>query len=149
MSQAATLQPPIFSGNALRQALLINFIWINCSEIFRYFVFVMPMMREALPQIPDVAPMDIQVFLIWGIWDLLLILAATIIPWLVLQQFGNHLRHAIMAGFGVWLTVFGLLWLGLFNMNLATLTILAVALPLALLEMLVAALIVSRSMARA
>ncbi len=30
-------------------ALIVNFVWINAPEVFRYFAFVMPMMREAFP----------------------------------------------------------------------------------------------------
>ena len=48
-------------------ALIVNFIWINLSEVFRYFVFVMPMMRDAFPNVIDVAPMSIQIFFIWVI----------------------------------------------------------------------------------
>ena len=123
-------------------ALVINFIWINGSEVFRYFAFVMPMMREAFPSVPDVAPMNILVFLIWGIWDTILVLSATFIPWLVMGNLGASLRRAILAGTGVWLTVFVILWLGLFNMNLATLEVLVIALPLAWIEMVVASIVV-------
>ena len=48
-------------------ALIVNFIWINASEVFRYFAFVMPMMREAFPMVPNVAPMNLPVFMIWGV----------------------------------------------------------------------------------
>lgn len=128
----------------LLTALAINAIWINASEIFRYFVFVMPMMREAFSTVPGIAPMNVPVFLSWGIWDLLLISAATGFTWLVLDRFGATWRVAIGAGTMVWAAIFGILWLGLWNMNLATPAILAVALPLAWVEMVIAALIVRR-----
>ena len=32
-------------------ATLANLVWINASEVFRYFIFVMPMMREAFSSI--------------------------------------------------------------------------------------------------
>lgn len=100
------------------------------------------MMREVLPMVPDAAPMNLSVFLIWGIWDTILVAAATTIPWLALTVFGPTLRHTIIAGTGVWLTVFGLLWIGIWNMNLTSLPVLLVALPLAWVEMTVAAFIV-------
>lgn len=53
-----------------------------------------------------------------------------------------------MTGTRVWGAIFGILWLGLFNMNLATGGILAVALPLSLLELWLAALIVCWGMGR-
>jgi hypothetical protein len=54
---------------------LIVSLWINASEIFRYFLFVMPMTRETLAMVPDVAPMSLPVFLIWGLWDTLLLVS--------------------------------------------------------------------------
>lgn len=123
-------------------ALGLNFLWINVSEVFRYFAFVMPMMREALPSLPHVAPMNLPVFMVWGLWDTILILVATFVPWMAMQVFGASFRRAVIYGTGVWLSVFVILWLGLFNMNLATPQILAIALPLAWLEMVVAAVIV-------
>jgi hypothetical protein len=120
------------------RALGVNFVWINLSEVFRYFVFILPMMRAA---IPGSAPMDVVVFLIWGVWDTILVLAATGACWLMLARFGPTLRTALLAGTAVWAAIFVILWLGLWNMNLATLPILAVALPLAWIEMVVAALV--------
>lgn len=134
------------------RALLIagaaNFIWINLSEIARYFLFIMPMMREAFPTVPDIAPMNLPIFLSWGLWDTLLIVSATLLPWLFFERFGPSRVTALMAGSFVWMTVFGILWLGLLNMNLATAEILTVALPLAWLEMIVAALIVRWALMR-
>ncbi|WP_299295753.1 hypothetical protein [uncultured Tateyamaria sp.] len=138
----AVLQPPSTLRAPLVSALIVNFIWINLSEVFRYFALIMPMMRDAFPMIPDVAPMNLPVFLIWGLWDTILVATATIIPWLALATFGGTVKTAVLAGTGVWVGVFGILWLGLFNMNLATPTIVLTALPLAWLEMTVAALVV-------
>ncbi|MEM7426422.1 MAG: hypothetical protein AAF441_10020 [Pseudomonadota bacterium] len=123
-------------------AFAANFVWINLSEVFRYFAFVMPMMREAFPGVSDVAPMSLPVFMIWGLWDAVLVLSATVLPWLFMDRFGASARVAIGAGTFVWLTVFVILWLGLYNMNLATPAIISVALPLAWLEMVLAAMIV-------
>jgi hypothetical protein len=137
------------AGQAFLLASVLNTVWINLSEVFRYFAFVMPMMRDSLPQLPKVAPMNLPVFLIWGVWDTILVTVATGGAWLMLERFGNSFRMAILAGTAIWLGVFVILWLGLWNMNLATLPVLAVALPLALLEMIVAALIVRWAMAKA
>ena len=122
-------------------ALAMNLVWINASEVFRYFAFIMPMMREALPGVVDVAPMNLPVFLIWGLWDTVLVVVTTTIIWLGLALKGSSIGMTIAAGSFVWLTVFVILWLGLFNMNLATPEILGVALPLAWVEMVVAAFI--------
>lgn len=126
----------------------LNFIWINASEVFRYFAFVMPMMREAFPEIANIAPMDIPVFLVWGVWDTVLILSVCTIAWLSLGRFGLSLKNVLTVGTGIWLTIFGILWLGLFNMNLATVHIMLVALPLAWLEIIIAVYIVRWAMMR-
>ncbi|MEM7270916.1 MAG: hypothetical protein AAF401_16885 [Pseudomonadota bacterium] len=123
-------------------AFFVNMVWINASEVFRYFAFVMPMMRDALPGVPDAAPMDLTVFLIWGVWDTILVSAVTLLAWIALDRFGATSRNALAVGTGLWTAIFVILWLGLFNMNLAPASVLAVALPLAWVEMVVAALIV-------
>ncbi|MEM7641044.1 MAG: hypothetical protein AAF366_00785 [Pseudomonadota bacterium] len=123
-------------------ALGLNAVWINLSEVVRYFAFVMPMMRAAFPMVPDVAPMTLPVFLVWGLWDTILVVSVTAMSWLAVERFGATVTVALAAGSFAWMSIFVILWLGLFNMNLATGPILAVALPLAWLEMAVAALIV-------
>lgn len=126
-------------------SLITNFFWINCSEIFRYFVFVMPMMRGAFPEL-DVAPMNLTVFAIWGIWDTLLILMVTGFFWLYLERFGATVFNALIAGSLATLSIFGILWLGIYNMNLAPIQVVLTALPLAWLELVIASLIVQRFM---
>lgn len=126
----------------LTLALIVNFVWINASEVFRYFAFVMPKMREAFPMVPDIAPMTLPVFMIWGVWDMILVLTATFFPWMAMKIFTPSAGRAVLYGTGVWMSVFVILWLGLYNMNLATVGVLAIALPLAWIEMVIAALIV-------
>ena len=135
-----------FPIHAFAKTLVVNTIWINLSEIFRYFVFVMPMMRAAFSNVGNVAPMNWSVFAIWGLWDTILVVAATGFIWLFLERFGYGIRNATLAGILFWMGVFVILWLGLFNMNLASPNILAVALPLALAEIIVAAIIVNWGM---
>lgn len=135
-----------FPSRVFWLTVLVNAVWINASEVFRYFVFVMPMMREAFPQIEGIAPMNLPVFAIWGAWDAILVLAVTGFVFLFLDRFGNGLLQALVAGSLIWTAIFVILWLGLFNMNIATGAILAIALPLSWLEMVVAALIVNWGM---
>jgi hypothetical protein len=125
----------------LLKAVGLNLIWVNLSEVFRYFAFVMPMTREALPMVPDVAPMNLPVFLIWGLWDTLIVLAITLSSWLVFERFGYAKGTAVLTGTAVWVSIFVVLWVALLNLNLTTITIALVALPLAWIEMVIAALI--------
>jgi hypothetical protein len=127
---------------AFKTAILANLLWINASEIARYFFVLRAMMQNTFPQIPEIAPMNVPVFLSWGIWDTILVFAATGFSWLYLERFGDHARNAVIAGTLLWLTIFVLLWLGLFNMNLASSGILVAMLPWAWAELVVAALVV-------
>ena len=147
LANTETFEKPFFT-RAFLLTLLVNAVWINDSEIFRYFVFVMPMMQEAFPQVTNIAPMNLPVFMIWGIWDTILLFAVTGFSWLYLQNFGQSMENALKAATLLWLAIFVILWLGLFNMNLATLQILTVALPLAWFELAIAALIVNWGMIR-
>jgi len=136
----------LFPTRAFWLTTLVNAVWINVSEVFRYFVFVMPMMREAFPQIENIAPMNLPVFAIWGVWDTILLLVVTGFVWMFLERFGRGLRQSFIAGSLIWAAIFVILWLGLFNMNVATGAMLAIALPLSWLEMVVAAVIVNWGM---
>lgn len=139
------LANPLMS-RAFWLTLLINAIWINVSEIFRYFVFVMPMLRDSFPQLENVAPMDLIIFARWAVWDTILLFAVTGFIWVALERFGRDVRNALIAATAVWLAIFGILWLGLMNMNLATLEISAIALALSWVELAVAGLIVNYGM---
>ena len=139
---------PNVSRRALLISLAINAIWINASEVFRYFVFVMGMMRDAHPGIDDVAPMSLPVFLIWGVWDTILLLFVTCFVWLWLDRMGGGIKNAVLAGTVFGGAIFGLLWIGIVNMNLAPVRVLFVALPFAILEQIIAALIIDWSRRR-
>jgi hypothetical protein len=92
--------------------------------------------------------MSFPVFMIWGVWDTVLLLAVTGFAWLFLDRYGPSLRNALIIGTLIWFAIFVILWLGMFNMNLVPPSIPAAALPLAWFEMVIAALIVRWSMLR-
>ena len=137
-----------FATRAFWLTLLINAVWINASEVARYFALVMPMMRDAFPGMAGVAPMSLPVFAVWGIWDTVWLLALTGFTWLWLERFGTTLRQTLLAGTLAWAAVFVILWLGIYNMGLAPPAVVAVALPLAWGEAAVGALITRWGMRR-
>jgi hypothetical protein len=128
--------------------VLLVSIWVNVSEVFRYFVIVMPETRAFLSMVPDIAPMNWPVFFVWGAWDTLLTASIVFMFWLVAQVFGNNLRSVFIAGIASWVFFFMLFWVGMYNMSLAQPKLAAIALPLALLETVVAAYIASLLYAR-
>jgi hypothetical protein len=131
----------------IRQFVLITLItslWINASEVFRYFVFVMPSLRQSLAAIDGVAPMNWGVFAIWGGWDTLLTGLVVFMTGLFAQQYGNTLWSALISGTISWLFFFVLFWVGMVNMGLAEWSLAVLALSLSWIELTVASVIASR-----
>lgn len=133
-----------FNVNKFLIVVLLASIWVNASEVFRYFVIVMPETRQFLSMVPNIAPMNWGVFMIWGVWDTLLTACIVFMYWLVSQVFGNNNRSIVIAGIASWVFFFVLFWGGMYNMSLTSISLAAVALPLALLETLVASFIASK-----
>ena len=133
---------------AFLTALAANFVWINASEIWRYLAVVKPLLHQTFPGRADIAPFDLQSFAIWSVWDSILILAATGFYWIYLDWAGRQIAQALKAATYFTVTVFGLLWLGIFNMGLVPPNFMWAALPLAWVEQAVAALIVYWAMGR-
>lgn len=133
--------PVVLQG--LQIAFALNFLWINLSEVARYFLVIRPMLHKSFPDQPEVGAMDWGIFAIWGLWDLILILAATGFYWLWLERFGTRWRQIVMASVAFSGTIFGLIWLGIANMGLAPIDFLFAALPLAWAEQVIACAIVA------
>jgi len=137
LSSLATL------GGPARASLALTYLWLNASEVWRYFAFVMPMTRSAMPQIAGAAPMDLVVFAIWGIWCLILFVPVAMFAWLYFDRFGAGVRSALEIATLLWATIFGIFWLATWNMNMTSSRIPLVALPLAWAEMAIAAAILA------
>lgn len=123
---------------------LITSIWINISEVFRYFVFVMPSVQSFFDYKSGIAEMDIQIFAIWGFWDTLLTAVLVFMYWLYANSFGSSIKSAILSGTLVWAAVFVIFWIATANMGLSDWNILWITLPLSWLEMVVGAWIAYR-----
>lgn len=128
----------VFPSNFIKITLITS-IWVNLSEVFRYFIIVMPTMRRDLAEIPDVAPMDLLVFSIWGIWDTVLTASIVFITWLCNHVYVENTRSILVSGMVCWVMFFLLFWIGMVNMNLASPELLLFTLPLSMLETFVAA----------
>lgn len=123
--------------------LLVS-IWINISEVFRYFVLVMPRVKSFLDDIQGVADMDLGIFAIWGLWDTLLTGVLVFVFWLYSRVFGNSNRSVLISGTIVWFAIFVIFWVATANMGLSEWGILWITLPLSWLEMVVGAWITSK-----
>ena len=123
---------------------LITSVWVNASEIFRYFIIVRPEMHQFLSMVPNVADMNLSIFMIWGICDSLLSALYVFLFWLIANVFGNNTKSILLSGFMAWCFFFLLFWVGMANMNLSSWNNLLVVLPLALIETLIAAFITAK-----
>lgn len=45
---------------------LITSLWVHASEVFRYFIFIRPEIHDYLSVVPEVADMNLIIFMIWG-----------------------------------------------------------------------------------
>jgi hypothetical protein len=144
VKQEIGIMPTGFNLKQFIVTALIVSIWINISEVFRYFVIVVPMMKDYLSILPGVVPMNWSIFASWGVWDTILTALVVFVYWLVAQSLGNSLMSTFIAATTSWALFFLLFWLGMVNMGLASVSIALIALPLALFEMVVACLISSK-----
>ncbi|MEM9509542.1 MAG: hypothetical protein AAGA16_17970 [Cyanobacteria bacterium P01_E01_bin.35] len=127
---------------------LIVSIWVNASEVFRYFAIVMPATRKFLVSVPDVAPMNWGVFSLWSLWDTILTIMIVFMYWLVAQSFGNNFKSILIASTASWTFLFVLFWVAMFNMALSSSTLALIALSLAWIEVFVASFISSKLFAK-
>lgn len=123
---------------------LLTSIWINISEVFRYFVLVMPRVKSFFNNKSGVADMDLGIFAVWGFWDTLLTGVLVFVFWLYSEVFGNSNRSVLISATIVWSAVFVIFWIATANMGLSEWNILWITLPLSWLEMIVGAWIASK-----
>jgi hypothetical protein len=116
---------------------LLTSIWIHISEVFRYFVLVMPRVKLFFGNKQGVAAMDMGIFAIWGLWDTLLTGILVFVFYLYSSVFGTSNRSILISGTIVWLGVFVIFWIATANMGLSEWKILWITLPLSFLEMVV------------
>ena len=124
----------------VKQFLIITLlvsIWINISEVFRYFVLVRPRVKAFFAGRTGIADINLGIFSIWGFWDTLLTGIVVLVFWLYARSYGNNPKSVFISGFIVWAAVFVIFWVATANMGLSNWGINLITLPLSLLEMIV------------
>ena len=154
-SKVTTLNTPSFSApttypafpfkEVMRTCLAVN-TWVGISQLFRYFVIVVPMMRAAFPNVEDIVPITWPVVIAWGVWVTIYLAWFVSIIWIFFERFGTTVNIALIAGSMATIPVYGLFWLALYLMSLTTPMIILIALPLAWIELLIAAMIIRSRM---
>ncbi len=122
---------------------LITSLWVQASEIFRYFVLVIPRVKTFWNDLGTIAHMDILIFLIWGVWGTVLTGMVVYFFWLYAQVYGNNRKSIWISGILSWMFFFVLFWIGAANMGYSDWSILWITLPLSLIELIVASWIAS------
>lgn len=129
-----------FNIKQFAMVVLLSSIWINASEVFRYFVFVRPAVKDFWSDTSRlVADMNPGIFGIWGLWDTLLTAILVMAVWLTRKSFKGKKQVILFSSTFIWLAVFLIFWVASANMNLSSWYILLIALPLSWLEMLIGA----------
>lgn len=123
--------------------VLITSIWVNISEVFRYFVLVIPRVKNYWNHLEEVANMNWLIFGIWGVWDTILTAMTVVLFWLYAERFGNNLKSAFYSAVLAWIFFFVLYWMGVANMGYSDWSILWLTLPLSLFELVIANIIAS------
>lgn len=123
---------------------LLTSIWVHASEVFRYFVLVMPRTKTFFENRTGIAEMSWGIFAIWGLWDTLLTALIVFLFWLYAGTFGNNFKSVLVSGTLSWLFFFVLFWIGSANMGTTYWEMLLITLPLSWLETLIAAYIASK-----
>ncbi|KZS41100.1 hypothetical protein AWE51_23390 [Aquimarina aggregata] len=127
----------IFRPKQFVLIILITSVWINISEVFRYFVLVMPRVKQFFEYKEGIAEMDWVIFTIWGFWDTLLTALLVLFFWLYANSFGFNLKSVLISSTILWSAVFVIFWIATANMGLSDWNILLITLPLSWLEMVV------------
>ncbi len=138
------MTPPKFNIKHFAIISLLTSIWIHISEVFRYFVLVMPRVKSFFDGALGIAAMDLEIFVIWGFWGTLLTSILVFVFWLYSSVYGNSNRSVLMSSTIVWLAVFVIFWIATANMGLSDWKMLWITLPLSWFEMVVGTWIASQ-----
>jgi hypothetical protein len=137
-----------FPLRAFFWTVLLASLWVHASETARYLGFILPMTRESFAMVPNVAPWNVPVFLLFGAWDTLLVALTVLLYWLYAAQFGFNAKSIVVAGSLAWAFFFVLFWVGNVAMGMAKAQTLLVALPWAWLETVISCVIADRCFSR-
>jgi len=118
--------------------VIITSIWINISEVFRYFIIVRPEMHTYLHMVPNVADMNLGIFALWGLWDTVLSSLVVFTFWLMAEKFGYNSKTVLLAGTFSWAWLFFMFWFASANMNLTSWSFVTIPMVLSWFEMVVA-----------
>ncbi|MGI9288072.1 MAG: hypothetical protein ACR2P1_21990, partial [Pseudomonadales bacterium] len=111
-------------------------------EAFRAPLTVFPLLNQHLSSIGVPPPKDVSdwgavTWIIWLLWLAIAIACIVIVTDLNEHKYGRNWSSVLRSAVLVWSATFGITWLSMFNLNLASADVLFVALPGSLIEVVV------------
>ncbi|WP_394245633.1 hypothetical protein [Vibrio astriarenae] len=128
--------------------MLLTSIWIHVAEVARAMLVAFPMMEEFYAGKIDIGPMGVSNALIWGLWDTMMASTLVFIYWLCAQVFGRSSKSIFISATVTTIATIGVFWVGSVNSGLGTWGMAFILIPIAWVEMLIAAKIAERLFAR-
>ncbi|RJP69722.1 MAG: hypothetical protein C4539_07360 [Ignavibacteriales bacterium] len=119
---------------AVWQILLVS-LWINIFETIRWILFAKPKMDMHFKALNLVLPNEPINNILWFIWGIIM----AIMIFIISKKF-----RTLETTFIVWITVYVMHWIALWNSAVLPINILLLAVPLTFINVLVGALICSR-----
>ena len=119
---------------AIWQILLVS-LWINIFETLRWMLFARPYIDMHFKAANLVLPNEPVNNILWLIWEIIIAVMIFII---------SKKYKVLQTTFIVWITVYVMHWIALWNFAVLPINILLLAVPLSFINVLVGALICSR-----
>jgi hypothetical protein len=98
---------------------LIASIWQQASQFARYWFVVKKEMQTNLSIVPNVAIIDIPIFIIWGVWVTLITMLIVFLHYLYIEKYGKSISSILISATISWIFFYVLFWVGMAQMNLA------------------------------
>jgi hypothetical protein len=98
---------------------LLASIWQQFSQFLRYLFIVKKEVQATLSTVPNVAIIDVPIFIIWGLWVTVITLLIVFVHYLYTEKFGRSIYSTLVSGTISWMFFYLLFWVGLAQMNLA------------------------------
>jgi hypothetical protein len=98
---------------------LLASIWQQASQFARYWFVVKKEMQTNLSIVPNVATIDVPIFIIWGVWVTLITMLIVFLHYLYSKKYGRSISSCIISGTISWAFFYVLFWVGMAQMNLA------------------------------
>jgi hypothetical protein len=114
-----TKHDSIFPVRKLITISLLASIWQQFSQFLRYLFIVKKEVQTTLSTVPNVAIIDVPIFIIWGLWVTVITLLIVFVHYLYTEKFGRSIYSTLVSGTISWMFFYLLFWVGLAQMNLA------------------------------